>query len=67
MAYYKQLFAGGFTGWQKVAWWWLAVFCILTYVVNWPLQFVACSPLPDYFAVGKPPGCARSDFLGASD
>ncbi|KAI9711452.1 MAG: hypothetical protein M1828_001910 [Chrysothrix sp. TS-e1954] len=53
LAFYKTLFDNGFLGWQKVAWWIVAVFCFVSYAGNWPLQFLACTPFNDYFTIGK--------------
>ena len=53
LAFYKTLFDNGFLGWQKVAWWIVVVFTFLSYVVNWPLQFLACQPFMSYFVIGE--------------
>jgi len=58
-AAFLTLYRGLFTnvhGWQRSAWWAVAALCVLSYIGNWVLQFLACTPLSNYFV----PGAYRS-------
>jgi len=52
LAFYCGLFAN-VHGWQRKAWWSVVVLCLLSYIGNWVLQFLACTPLKSYFRLGK--------------
>lgn len=52
MCLYKKLLHNTH-GWQQTAWWSVAAFCIMTYIGDWVLQFMACTPFHTYFKLGK--------------